>query len=91
MQIVTLLLHELYDTDSFFAYDNINGFQYVCEGKSFVRTDRREGPTLENAMKWPEGREKNTQIAGKVEFKDVHFSYVGLSDGAVNQRYYINH
>ncbi len=39
--------------------------------------------TLENAMKWPEGREKNTQIAGKVEFKDVHFSYVGLSDGAV--------
>ncbi|MDQ0899297.1 ABC transporter ATP-binding protein [Paenibacillus sp. V4I7] len=38
---------------------------------------------LENAMKWPEGHGKNTQIAGKVEFKDVHFSYVGQSDGAV--------
>jgi ATP-binding cassette, subfamily B, multidrug efflux pump len=37
----------------------------------------------ENQMKWQEGYEARTIISGKVEFKNVYFSYEGRADAAV--------
>jgi ATP-binding cassette, subfamily B, multidrug efflux pump len=37
----------------------------------------------ENQMKWEEGYKGGTNVTGKVEFKNVYFSYEGRSDAAV--------